>query len=137
VVPPRYKHLKRAWPSHDRYKLKKEFAGTPTWKAVPKPPATKGMPANWPEKGGSERTGLLWKGKVRVEHPIESGTVIRESGAKSPPAATKKVRESGSTKSSGGDKAATKPQKSGAEKRAVDTSAQQQKKTGGYSDKKR
>jgi hypothetical protein len=35
-VPRAYKHLKREWPSHHRYKLRKQFHDTPAWKAVPK-----------------------------------------------------------------------------------------------------
>jgi hypothetical protein len=88
VVPSSYKHLKRAWPSHDRYKLKKEFRDTPAWKSVEKPGAGWATTKPDPESGGAG-TKVRGKGKTRPDELIKQQSAAQvEKPRKAPPTST-------------------------------------------------
>jgi hypothetical protein len=84
-VPSRYKHLKRAWPSHDRYKLKKEFRDTPAWTSVEKPGTDWGATKPGVEIGAGG-TKLRGKGKAGGDYPVKQKPAARvEKSRKTPP----------------------------------------------------
>jgi hypothetical protein len=82
AVPPRYKNLKRAWPSHDRYKIRKEFRDSPAWTSVEKPGASWSPAPRVPSAGAAVR----WKERTTGAASQETAPRIKKPRKESGPA---------------------------------------------------